>query len=386
MRTVATTYLPAILADVKDSPGLIGTVMIVNVLAGFAVPLTVGIWSDRRHCDRRGRRPFIAYGSLVAAAGLAAVALGARNSFLLAALFGFVAYIGVNVVTTTHRALVHDCLEDGSHARANGAQEVAMLVGALLGLVAGGLLTMAATWAPFVLAAIGMPLLAWATLRRVPVTQGLTHGAMRCAPRPPIRHYISIMVLPGVRSMFAAEILWVLGYAALPVFFVLYAKNVLGLSTGVASLWLACFAVVAGLVMVAAGHVTTARGHKPALIAGVALMSVGFLFVAASTNLVAVSMAVLVAAIGFGLISTLGYSLFAAIIPRGDAGGYTALYCALRAAAAMVALPLAGWLIAMTDNYRSLFVLGGAATLAAILPLLFAPSPVRASELRASSA
>ena len=48
--------------------------------------------------------------------------------------------------------------------------------------------------------------------------------------------------------MFAAEILWVLGYAALPVFFVLYAKNVLGLSTGVASLWLACFAVVAGLV------------------------------------------------------------------------------------------------------------------------------------------
>ena len=50
------------------------------------------------------------------------------------------------------------------------------------------------------------------------------------------------------------------------------------------------------------------------------------------------------------------------------------------------ALPLAGWLIAMTDNYRSLFVLGGAATLAAILPLLFAPTPARASEMRARSA
>lgn len=386
VRTVATTYLPVILADVKDAPGLIGTVMIVNALAGFLVPLAVGVWSDRRHDDRRGRRPFIAYGSLVAAGGLAAVALGARNSFLLAALFGLVAYIGVNVVTTTHRALVHDCFDDSGHARANGAQEVAMLVGALLGLVAGGLLTMAATWAPFVLAAIGMPLLAWPTLRRVPVTQGLAHAALERAPRPPVRHYVSIMVRPGVRSMLAAEILWVLGYAALPVFFVLYAKNVLGLSTGIASLWLACFAVVSGLVMLAAGHVTTARLHKPALIVGVALMGVGFLFIAASTNLVAVSLSVLLAAVGFGLISTLGYSLFAAIIPRGDAGGYTALYFSLRAAAAMVALPVAGWLIAATDNYRSLFVLGGAATLAAILPLLFAPTPARAVQLRAASA
>lgn len=386
VRTVATTYLPVILADVRDSPGLIGSVMIINALAGFAVPLAVGIWSDRRHSDRHGRRPFIAVGSLIAAAGLAAVALGARNSFLLAALFGLVAYIGVNVVTTAHRALVHDCFEQVGHARANGAQEVAMLVGALLGLVAGGLLSIAATWAPFVLAAAGMPLLAWPTLRRVPVPTGLAHRALDVAPRPPVRHYVSILVRPGVRAMLAAEILWVLGYAALPVFFVLYAKNVLGLNTAVASLWLAGFAVVSGLVMAASAHATTSRLHKPALIIGVALMGVAFLGVAATTSLVAVSMAVFVAAVGFGLISTLGFSLFAAIIPRGDAGGYTALYFSLRAAAAMVALPVAGWLIAATGSYRSLFILGGVATLAALLPLAFAPNPTRARALRASPA
>ena len=49
VRTVATTYLPVILADIKDSPGLIGTVMVINAVSGFAVPLSVGIWSDRRH-------------------------------------------------------------------------------------------------------------------------------------------------------------------------------------------------------------------------------------------------------------------------------------------------------------------------------------------------
>jgi len=374
-----------ILADVKDSPGLIGSVMLINALAGFAVPLAVGIWSDRRHSDQHGRRPFIAVGSLVAAAGLAAVALGARNSFLLAALFGLVAYVGVNSVTTAHRALVHDCFDEGSHARANGAQELAMLVGALLGLVAGGLLSMAATWAPFVLAAVGMPVLAWPTLRRVPVAAGLAHRALDRAPRPPVRHYLSILVRPGVRAMLAAEILWVLGYAALPVFFVLYARNVLGLSTGMASLWLAGFAVGSGVVMGAAGHVTTARWHKPGLILGVALMGAGFFAVAASSNIFTVSMAVIPAAIGFGLISTLGFSLFAAIIPRGDAGGYTALYFSLRAAAAMVALPLAGWLIAATGSYRSLFLLAGAATLAALLPLAFVPSRARAAAMRAAT-
>ncbi len=383
VRTVATTYLPVILAEVRDSPGLIGSVMIINAVAGFVVPLAVGIWSDRRHCDRYGRRPFIAAGSLVAAAGLAAVALGARNSFLLVALFGLVAYVGVNAVTTAHRALVHDCFEDGSHARANGAQEVAMLAGALLGLIAGGLLAMAATWAPFVLAAVAMPLLAWPTLRRVPVATDLAQRALNRAPRPPIRHYVGILVRPGVRAMLAAEMLWVLGYAALPVFFVLYAKNVLGLSTGVASLWLAGFAVTSGLVMAAAARIVNTRLYKPFLLLGLALMGAGFLAVAASSSLLAVSIAVIPAALGFGLISTLGFSLFAAIIPRGDAGGYTALYFSLRAAAALLALPLAGWMIAMTGSYRSLFLLAAAATLAALLPLSFAPSAQRAATMRA---
>lgn len=375
-----------ILADVKDSPGLIGSVMIINALAGFVVPLAVGVWSDRRHCNRHGRRPFIAAGSLVAAAGLAAVALGARNSFLLAALFGLVAYVGVNAVTTAHRALVHDCFEDSNHARANGAQEVAMLVGALLGLVAGGLLAMAATWAPFVLAAVAMPVLAWPTLRRVPVPTDLAQRALDRAPRPPVRHYVSILVRPGVRAMLAAEMLWVLGYAALPVFFVLYARDVLGLGTGVASLWLAGFAVTSGIVMAASGRVATPGMYKPFLILGLVLMGAGFLAVAASTSLLAVSLAVIPAALGFGLISTLGFSLFAAIIPRGDAGGYTALYFSLRAAAALVALPLAGWMIAVTGSYRTLFVLAAAATLAALLPLSFAPGARRAASMRAHAA
>jgi MFS family permease len=352
--------------------------MMVNSGAGFAVPLLVGLWSDRRHTKRHGRRPFIAGGSLLAACGLAAAALGHGTSFLVLTLAGAVAYIGVNVVTTAHRALVHDSFMGDQYARANGAQEVAMLTGGLIGLAVGGLFTELALWAPFVLAAVGMPLLAWPTVWRLPVAE--LGQPERRRPRP-LRFYASALIRPGVRALLAAEILWVIGYAALPVFFILYAGDVLGLEPGPASLWLAAFALGAGVAMIAGGFVRNPLRHKPFLALGVGLMGAGFLAAAASTSLVSVSMACASAAAGFGLVSTLGFSLFASLIPSGEAGGYTALYYSLRAVASALAVPLAGLTIAASGSYRSLFLLGGTATLAALVPLAFAPSPGAGADL-----
>lgn len=377
VRTVASTYLPLLLAEIREAPALIGLVMMVNSAAGFVVPLVVGRWSDRRHTPRHGRRLFIIGGSLLAAGGLTAAALGHSTSFLVLTLAGTVAYVGVNVVTTAHRALVHDCFEGEQYARGNGAQEVAALTGGLIGLAFGGLLTELALWAPFVLAAVAMPLLAWPTVRQ-PVT---APGEPQRQASPPLRFYATALIRPGVRALLAAEVLWVSGYAALPIFFLLYAREVLGLEPSLASLWLAAFALGAGAAMIAAGFVRNPRRHKPFLALGVALMGVGFLAAGATTSLVWVSVACGSAAAGFGLISTLGFSLFAALIPQGEAGGYTALYYSLRAVASALAVPVAGLAIVVTDSYRSLFLLGGAATLAALLPLAFAPSPQTAADL-----
>ena len=154
-------------------------------------------------------------------------------------------------------------------------------------------------------------------LRWLPVTA--PSEAQRRAS-PSLRFYASALIRPGVRSLLAAEILWVMGYAALPVFFLLYAKAVLGLEPGLASLWLAAFALGAGAAMIAAGFVRNPRLHKPFLALGVALMGVGFLAAAASTSLVWVSLACGSAAAGFGLISTLAFSLFASLIPQGESG------------------------------------------------------------------
>jgi membrane-associated phospholipid phosphatase len=160
-----------------------------------------------------------------------------------------------------------------------------------------------------------------------------------------------------------------MGYAALPAFFILYAEKVLGLSLGRASLILAAFGLVTAAAMVASGRVKRPDLLRPLLLAGIALMGGGLLAVPLTTNLVTTAPALIAAAAGFGIVSTVGFPVLASMIPDGEAGSYTALFFSVRAIASTVALPLAGGLIALTESYRTLFFLGGTVTLLGLVAL-----------------
>ena len=162
-RAVTTTYLPLLLNEIDDAPGLIGTVMLVNAIAGFVVPLVVGVWSDRVEGPRR-RSAFIVGGSILGAGGLVATAAGASSSYLVLTAAGAVVYVGLNAVTTVHRALVPERFGAAERPRATSAQELALLGGGLAGIAVGGALTEVALWAPFLVAALLLPLLALPTL------------------------------------------------------------------------------------------------------------------------------------------------------------------------------------------------------------------------------
>src|SRR3712207_2700369 len=124
--------------------------MLVNAAAGFAVPLATGLWSDRT-----GRRaPFILGGVVVAAGGLVAVALGNATSYVFLGLAAATVYIGLNAAQTAHRTLVAERFDDGERPKATGAQELALLAGALVGTVAGGVLIDASPIALFAVGAV----------------------------------------------------------------------------------------------------------------------------------------------------------------------------------------------------------------------------------------
>jgi MFS family permease len=76
-RALVTTYLPVLLERIRDAPGRIGTVMLVNTAAGLVVPLVIGASSDRMRTRGHGRTlPLVLGGALVTAGGLTAIALG----------------------------------------------------------------------------------------------------------------------------------------------------------------------------------------------------------------------------------------------------------------------------------------------------------------------
>ncbi len=362
-RAITTTYVPVLLERIADRPGLIGAVMLVNAAAGFAVPLATGLWSDRRGT----RGPFILGGSVVAAGGLVAIALGTASSYLVLALAAATVYVGLNAASTAHRALVAERFASDRRAAATGAQEGALLVGALAGTVAGGALIDASPAALFALWAIAMPLLALPTLAWQRTAAPLQAAAPEATDSSPLRLFAEVLRRDGARQVLIAQVLWVGSYAALAPFMVLYAEDVLGLSTAAAGSLLAGFGVLTGIGMLAGARMAAER-LRATLFAGVALLGGGLLAGTAASNLAQGAIPFAAAAFGAGLVSAVGFPYFTRFVPEGQAGRYAGAFFSARAISSTAALPAAGLLIAATGSYRALLGMG-VLGLAALIPL-----------------
>ncbi len=364
-RALTTTYLPLLLERIDDAPTLIGAVMTVNAVAGFGVPIVVGIWSDRR-----GRRlPFIAGGAVLSAGGLVAVGVGNASSYVALGLAAALLYTGLNALTTAHRAIVAEDVQDGRRPAATSAQELAGLVGAVVAVAIGGALIEPAPGAAFALAAAVLALTVVPTLL---VSRRLALGerasvALAKPRRVPVRVALR---RKGAREVLIAQTLWVFAYAALPAFFVLYAEGSLGLSVASAGALPLGFGALTAMGMVVAGRAKPEQ-VRPLLMVGAALLGTGLVAAVPAGSLAAAAPAFAAAALGAGLLTALGFPYFARFVPEGEAGRYSGLFFAGRAVAAAAALPLAGLAVEMSGTYRAVLWLG-AASFVALVPLLLA--------------
>jgi dolichol-phosphate mannosyltransferase len=368
-RALTTTYLPVLLERIDDEPVLIGLVMTVNAVAGFFVPLGVGVWSDRRAAGNLGRRlPFMAGGAALAAGGLVAIALGHATSYLALALAAAVVYTGLAALATAHRTLIADDIDDERRPAVTGAQEVATAVGGAVAVVAGAALIEPSPGAAFaigaaVLAATALPTLLLTRRRR------LGAGTRASAPKAGVRASLKdALRRPGVREVLVAQTLWVFAYAALPTFFVLYARDALGLDVGLAGALPLAFGLFIALGLVVGGRTAPERVH-PRLLTGAALLGSGLLAASATSNLAGAALPLAAAGLGAGLLTTLGFPYFARFVPAGEEGAYSGIFFAGRGVASAAALPLAGGAAQLTGTYRTVLWMGAAA-IAALIPLV----------------
>jgi membrane-associated phospholipid phosphatase/MFS family permease len=378
-RALTTTYLPLLLERIDDAPSLIGAVMTVNALAGFAVPIAVGVWSDRR-----GRRlPYIAGGAVLTAGGLVAVGLGSGTSYLALGLSAALVYVGLNALTTAHRAIVAEDVEDGRRPAATSAQEIAGLAGAVIAVAIGGALIEPAPAAAFALATLVVALTVVPTVvvsRRLRLGERPPAAAAERTARVGLREALR---RKGAGEILVAQVLWVFAYAALPSFFVLYAEHSLGLGVGVAGALPLGFGLLTAVGLVVAGRARPER-VRPLLLSGAGLLGVGLLAAAPAGSLAAAAPGFAAAALGAGLVTALGFPYFARFVPDGEAGRYSGLFFAGRAVAAAAALPLAGLAVELSGSYTAILWLGAAA-LTALVPLALAErgrSPARTIRAR----
>ena len=253
-RALTTTYLPVLLERIQDAPTLIGAVLSVNAIAGLVVPLAVGMWSDHHETNGLGRRlPLMVAGTALAAGGLLAIALGNASSYLALALAAALVYTGLNALTTLHRALVVDDVGDDRRPAVTSAQEIAATVGAGIAVGLGAALIEPAPGLAFVLGAL---VLVAAAVPTLVVVNRLHLGAHATpAPRTGWRESIGdALRLPGAREVLLAQALWVFAYAALPAFFVLYARDELGVGVGVAGALPLAFGLAIVVAMLLAGR------------------------------------------------------------------------------------------------------------------------------------
>jgi membrane-associated phospholipid phosphatase/MFS family permease len=371
-RALTTTYLPVLLERINDAPSLIGVVMTVNAVSGLLVPLAVGVWSDRRAGSGLGRRlPYMAGGAALGAGGLVAIGLGNGSSYLALGLAAAVVYTGLNALTTAHRALVAEDVADERRPATTSAQELAMTGGAAVAVGIGAALIEPAPGAAFAIAAVVLLVAAVPTLV---VTRRLRLGG-NAAPRPRRSAGASLAAVlrrPGAREVLFAQTLWVLAYAALPAFFILYAEETLGLDVGIAGALPLVFGLFVALGMGLAGRARPERVHG-LLVTGAALLGAGLLAAALTSRLATAALPLATAGFGAGLLTSLGFAYFARFVPEGEAGSYSGVFFAGRGVAAAIALPLAGLAVELTGSYRTVLWLGAGA-LVALVPLIVAES------------
>jgi dolichol-phosphate mannosyltransferase len=368
-RALTTTYLPVLLERIDDAPSLIGVVMMVNAVTGFAVPIAVGIWSDRR-----GRRlPFIAGGAVMTAGGLVAVGLGNASSYVALGLAAAIVYTGLNALTTAHRAIIADDIDDGRRPAATSAQEIAGLAGAVVAVAIGGALIEPAPAAAFALAAGVLALTTIPTaivVRRLKLGERPAEAQAKAEAKERSATLRELASRPGARDVLLAQTMWVFGYAALPAFFVLYAENALGMGIASAGALPLAFGAITAIGIVLAGRAPAERVHS-LLVAGAALLGIGLLAAAPAQSLAAAALPFAAAALGAGLVTALGFPYFARFVPDGQAGRYSGVFFAGRAVSSAAALPLAGVAVELTGSYRSVLWFGALA-LVALVPLVAA--------------
>jgi len=345
----------------NESAFFIGIVIGITQLLGIIIPPVIGTISDNTW-TRFGRRiiymiifvPLTVVMLLILSVIGIQIGVGMEpiNTFILFAVCITLLFIFLNLWNSTYCALLPDLTEPAERGETSGYMQAFNILGTILAFAAAAAVWESSHTLTFVIFAIVIVISSSITILTIEEKKSI-----KSRKKEPLTSIVKDFVKEKefVKFMFTSMFWW-FGIGTLQPFFVLFAKNTLGLPESSALVFMGIFTVILVACAVPAGIFADKIGKKRILSTGVLIAAIGLGIGAFTTNIMLIYLAMGMAGLGFGVIIVLNFALTADLLPKGKEGKFMGLGNIFYAAPQMIAAPLVGFLIStFNNNYQLIF-------------------------------
>jgi maltose/moltooligosaccharide transporter len=345
----------------NESAFFIGIVIGITQLLGIIIPPVIGTVSDNLW-TRFGRRIIfmIIFVPLTIVILLIMSVIGIQigvgmeplSVFILFAFCITLLYIFLNLWNSPYCALLPDLTEAKERGETSGYMQAFSILGTILAFAAAAAVWESSHTLTFVIFAIVIVISSSITILTIEEKKSI-----KSREKEPLSSIFKDFVKEKefVKFMFTSMFWW-FSIGTLQPFFVLFAKNTLGLPESSALVFMGIFTVILVACAVPAGIFADRIGKKRILSIGVLIAAIGLGLGAFTSNIMLIYLAMGMAGLGFGIIIVLNFALTADLLPKGKEGKFMGLGNIFYAAPQMIAAPLVGFLISTyNNNYQLIF-------------------------------
>ena len=348
-------------AFAASSAFFIGIVIGITQLLGIIIPPVIGTVSDNTW-TRFGRRIIfmiifvpltIIILLIMSVIGIhIGVEMESVNLFILFAFFITLLYIFLNLWNSPYCALLPDLTEPAERGETSGYMQAFNILGTILAFGAAAAVWETSHTLTFVIFAIVIVISSFITVLTIDEKKSI-----KSKDKEPLASIIKDFVKEKEFVKFMiTSMFWWFAIGTLQPFFVLFAKNTLGLPESSALIFMGIFTVILVACAVPAGIFADRIGKKLVLSTGVLIAGIGLGIGAFTSNITLIYLAMGMAGLGFGIIIVLNFALTADLLPKGKEGKFMGLGNIFYAAPQMVAAPLVGFIIStFNNNYQLIF-------------------------------
>ena len=369
--------LPLILINHTSSAFLIGVVIGFAQFLGVLIPPIIGTVSDNTWTRFGRRKPYIIVFFPLTIVMILIVFLVGRytvfqfsfmSSFLLLAMCIALLYAFFNIWNSPYTALLPDLTEPAERGETSGYLQAFNILGTIFAFMIG-----AAIWEQYPLVTFGIFAAVIAISASITIVTVQEKKAIQLQEKASMTSIIKDFVKEKefMKLMFTSMFWW-FGIGTLMAFFVLFAKESLGLAESSALIFMGIFTIILVAFAVPSGIIADKYGKKRVLSLGVFLAAIGLLMGAFSSNLYLLYVGMGITGLGFGAILVLNFALTADLLPKGKEGKFMGLGNIFSAAPQAAAAPIMGFIISVFNNdYRMIFYIAPIALAAGLICLQF---------------